>query len=109
LNVNILNRSNVGIVTQTDNVYYAPFYKDNNLYWTRKCVTDGSVESIMTDYIITLPEDIMTTPEMNEIYINPFMCNVKQIYTRYGDSTLWESVSGIDLILVLIRYRHNRI
>jgi hypothetical protein len=96
LNVNILNRSNVGIVTQTDNDIYAPFYKDNNLYWTRKCVTDGSVESIMTDYIITLPEDIMTTPEMNEIYINPFMCKVMQIYTRYGDSTLWESVSGID-------------
>lgn len=96
LNVVISNKTDNGIISQTDNDIYAPFYKDNNLYWTRKIVTDASVESIMTEYIITLPEDIMTSPEMNEIYLNPFMCKVMSVYTRYGDSTLWESVQGQD-------------
>lgn len=101
LNVNILNKTDQGIISQNDNDIYAPFYKDNNLYWTRKVVTDASIEYIETEYIITLPEDIMTTPEMNEIYINPFMCKVREVYTRYGDSTLWESVTGQDFNLAI--------
>lgn len=96
LNANILDETNVGIISKNDNDIYAPFYKDDNLYWTRRTITDSSVEYLRTEYIITLPEDIMTTPEMNEIYINPFMCKVLSVYTRYGDSTLWESVSGIE-------------
>ena len=46
------------------------------------------------NYIITLPDEIMTTALMNELYINPLMCKVVQIYYRYGDSSLWESLQG---------------
>lgn len=95
LNVSILG-SNRGIISQADNDIYAPFYKDNNLYWTRRSLTDNTVEEVQAEYIITLPEDIMTTTEMNEIYINPFMCKVIDVQVRYGDSTSWESVTGID-------------
>lgn len=95
LNVNIMG-STTGVISQADNDIYSPFYKDNNLYWTRRSLTDNSIESLTAEYVITLPEDIMTTPEMNEIYINPFMCKVIDVHVRYGDSTTWESVSGID-------------
>lgn len=94
LDVNILNTSDKGIISQADNDIYAPFYKDNNLYWTRRVVTDNSVESISVEYIITLPEDIATTPEMNELVIHPFMSKVVHVYCRYGDSSSWESIPG---------------
>lgn len=96
LSVTLLDVSTNGIVSKADNDIYAPFYKDNNLYWTRRTITDSTVEFIDTEYVITLPEDIMTTPEMNEIYIHPFMCKILNVYCRYGDSTTWESVQGQD-------------
>lgn len=94
LNVTITDNNLNGIITKSDNDIYSPFYKDDNLYWTRKVVTDNTVGKIRTNYIITLPEEIMTTPLMNELYINPFMCKVTEVYCRYGDSALWESIPG---------------
>ena len=86
--------TNGGIISKIDNDLYAPFYSDNNLYWTRKVVTDNSTEYIDTEYIITLPEDIQTSAEGNEIYIEPFLATVLNVYTREGDSSDWEAVSG---------------
>lgn len=83
-----------GIISEVDNDIYAPFYKDNNLYWTRKVTTDNTVEKLTTEYVINLPEEIMTTPEMNEIVIQPFLCRVAKVYGRYGDSNAWELVPG---------------
>ena len=94
LSVAITNDTVNGIITSNDNDIYAPFYKNNNLYWTRRIVTDNTVEKVRVNYIITLPDEIMTTALMNELYINPLMCKVVQIYYRYGDSSLWESLQG---------------
>ncbi len=96
LNVTIINDDSSGIITESDNDIYSPFYKDDNLYWTRRVVTDNTVEKLTTNYIITLPEEIMTTPLMNELYINPFMCKVTKVYCRYGDSAVWDLVDGLD-------------
>lgn len=93
LNVDVRGDS-LGVISETDNDIYAPFYNDNNLYWTRKVITDNTVESIFTEYIITLPEEIMTTPEINEILISPFICKVVSVHYRYGDSSIWEAVPG---------------
>lgn len=86
----------VGVISETDNDIYAPFYNDNELYWTRKVVTDNTVEEVYTEYIITLAEEIMTTAELNEIKIHPFLCNIESVYTRYGDSNPWEKINGIE-------------
>lgn len=94
LNVNIKSVNDKGIISAVDNDIYAPFYSDNNLYWTRKVVSDNTIESIETEYIIDLPEDIMTTPMMNEVYISPFLCRVKEVYGRYGDSNSWVLIQG---------------
>lgn len=94
LNVTITDNDSSGIITESDDDIYSPFYSDDNLYWTRRVVTDNTVEKLQTNYIITLPEEIMTTPTMNELYINPFLCKVIEVYCRYGDSALWESVEG---------------
>lgn len=96
LNVNIKSVNDKGIISATDNDIYAPFYNDNKLYWTRKVISDNTIESVETEYIIDLPEDIMTTPMMNEIYISPFLCMVKKVYGRYGDSNSWVEVPGQD-------------
>lgn len=84
-----------GVISEKDNDVYAPFSKDNNLYWIKRVVTGNSVDFLDTEYEITLPEDIMTTLEMNEIYIHPFLCSVKNVYIRFGDSSYWEEVEGI--------------
>ena len=94
LSVDITNKTDNGIVSQSDNDIYSPFYKDDNLYWTRRVVTDNTVEYIDTEYIITLPEEIMTTAEMNELLVHPFMSRVIAVYCRHGDSSLWESIAG---------------
>ena len=94
LNVNIREVNDKGIISTTNNDIYAPFYNDNNLYWTRKVVTDNTVEEVETEYIISLPEDIMTTFDMNEIFISPFLCRVKAVYGRFGDSNTWELING---------------
>lgn len=94
LTVTITDDNSNGVITKSNNDIYSPFYKDDNLYWTRRVVTDNTVEKMRTNYIITLPEEIMTTPLMNELYINPFMCKVIEVYCRYGDSALWESIEG---------------
>lgn len=96
LNVNINSVSKNGIISSIDNDMYAPFYNDNNLYWTRKVVSDNTIESVETEYIIDLPEDIMTSPMINEIYISPFLCRVKEVYGRYGDSNSWVLIQGQD-------------
>jgi hypothetical protein len=96
LNVTIINEDSKGIITESDNDIYSPFYKDENLYWTRRVVTDTSVEKLTTNYVITLPEEIMTTPLMNELYINPFLCRVTKVYCRYGDSAAWDLIDGLD-------------
>lgn len=92
LNVNIRNYSK-GVISETDNDIFAPFGADD-LYWTRRIITDNTREFIETEYIITLPDEIMTSPEMNEIIISPFMCKVTAIHYRYGDSAMWELVPG---------------
>lgn len=94
LEVTINDVTSKGIISKVNHDIYAPFYKDNNLYWTRTVVTDNTAESVITEYIINLPEEIMTTPEMNEIFINPFLCKVKEVYGRYGDSNVWELIKG---------------
>lgn len=94
LNVSVQETNTKGIISAINNDLYAPFYKDNNLYWTRKVVTDNTVEQIETEYIINLAEDIMTTFDMNEIFISPFLCRVKSVYGRFGDSNIWELISG---------------
>ena len=78
LNVDIRSQT-TNTITETDNDIYAPFYNDNQMYWTRKVVTDNSVDEVVTEYVITLAEEIMTTEEMNEIVIHPFMCNVVDV------------------------------
>lgn len=94
LNVTIKEVNDKGIISSTNNDIYAPFYNDNNLYWTRKIVTDNTIEEVETEYIIDLPEDIMTTFDMNEIFISPFLCRVKAVYGRFGDSNTWELING---------------
>lgn len=93
LDVDIRSQT-LGVISETDNDIYAPFYNNNQLYWTRKVVTDNTTEEVVTEYIISLAEEIMTTAEMNEITIHPFLCNVKNVYVRYGDSNPWEEVTG---------------
>lgn len=85
-----------GVITETDNDIYAPFYNDNELYWTRKVVTDNTCEEVKTEYVINLAEEIMTTADMNEIVIHPFLCNVISVYARYGDSNPWEKIYGVE-------------
>lgn len=84
----------LGVISETDNDIYAPFCNDNQMYWTRRVVTDNTVEEVTTEYIISLAEEIMTTAEMNEITIHPFLCNVENVYVRYGDSNPWEKIIG---------------
>lgn len=107
LSVTINNEITNGVITSNDNDIYAPFYKDNQLYWTRRMVTDNTVEKVRVSYIITLPEEIMTTALMNELYINPLMCKVVQIQCRYGDSSLWESIDGLDYHIGIEHAREN--
>lgn len=94
LDVDIRSRT-INTISETDNDIYAPFYNDNQMYWTRKVVTDNTVDEVSTEYIINLAEEIMTTAEMNEITIHPFLCNVTNVYVRYGDSNPWEEIEGI--------------
>ena len=93
LNVDIRSQT-TNTITETDNDIYAPFYNDNQMYWTRKVVTDNSVDEVVTEYVITLAEEIMTTEEMNEIVIHPFMCNVVDVFVRFGDSNRWERIES---------------
>lgn len=97
LTVDIRTKNKKGIISEIDNDIYAPFHKDNELYWTRKIVSDNTIDFIETEYIINLPEDIMTTPQMNEIYINPFLATVTSVQARYGDSSKWEDIDSTDL------------
>lgn len=83
-------------ISETDNDIFAPFYNDNQMYWTRKVVTDNTVDEVSTEYIINLAEEIMTTAQMNEITIHPFLCSISSVYARYGDSNAWEEIEGIE-------------
>lgn len=97
LTVDIRAKSKKGIISEVDNDIYSPFYNDNDLYWTRKVVTDNTVDKLETEYIINLPEEIMTTPDMNEIYINPFLSTIVSVQARYGDSSTWEEIDSTSL------------
>lgn len=95
LEVDIRSRT-INTISETDNDIYAPFYNDNQMYWTRKVVTDNTVDEVVTEYIINLAEEIMTTAEMNEITIHPFLGNISNVYVRYGDSNPWEEIEGVN-------------
>ena len=93
LQIAITNENEEEIISSNDNDIYSPF-DNSNLYWTRRAVADNTLEKIRTNYIITLPDEIMTTALINELYINPFMCKIIKVYYRYGNSSSWEEVPG---------------
>lgn len=84
------------IISETDNDIYAPFDRSDDLYWVRDVVTDNTTDYVDTDYIINMPEEIMTSPLMNEIAIYPYMCKVINIQYRYGDSMSWNDIEGFE-------------
>lgn len=92
LNVDIID--SIGSSTNSvDHDIYAPFTLKEDLYWTRYSEVSSSVDQVGVDYIITLPEEIMTTNDINEIIVNPFNAAIKNISVRYGDSSKWVDVN----------------
>lgn len=92
LNVNIVN--SIGrTISDVDNDVYSPFTLKEDLYWIRHSIVGLGESEIGCDYIITLPEEIMTTNDINEIIVNPFNAVIKDVAVRYGDSSSWESVN----------------
>ena len=95
LNVFVHNITD-GIISENDTDIYAPFNNRDDLYWIRKVTTDNTINYVDTEYIISMPEEIMTTPKMNEIVIHPFMSKILNVEYRFGDSSSWQQVKGIE-------------
>lgn len=76
-NESLLNKK--GILSVTDNELSNPFNGDLSSYWIRKVVTDETINEVTTEMIITLPEDIITTRDINQISISPYPTNAVDI------------------------------
>lgn len=85
-----------GVIAVQDNDLYAPFNQSEDFYWVRNVSTDINIDKVSCDYIIDMPEDIMTSPYVNEIVIHPFMAKVLNVEYRHGDSNYWTKVKGIE-------------
>lgn len=84
------------VISETINDLYAPFNATNDLYFIRDVATDIFVDSNSFEYIIDMPEEIMTTPYIDEVIIHPFMSKVDSVHYRHGDSNEWTKIEGID-------------
>lgn len=84
--VQAINRTNYGPYVDTD--LRSPLI-NNNQYWCRKITTNNEVSEVIVDYILTIPNDIITSNDINEIIISPFVCNIVSVDLRYGDSATW--------------------
>lgn len=62
---------------------------DNNKYWIREITTNSNIQEIEAKITITLPEDILTTRDINEILVKPYPTNSIDIinieYSNYND------------------------
>lgn len=95
LNVITVTKCN-GLIAEKESDIYSPFYYNDNFYYTKEVITDDTSDEVIVDYIITLPESIMTTTDLNEIFISPFLCNIHDVQYRYGDSSKWVSVPNLE-------------
>lgn len=77
-----------------DNDVKNPFNRDPTSYWIRKVITNNQVENITCEIIITLPEDIITTRDINQIAISPYPSNSVDIMAlQYKqDNGLWVTI-----------------
>ena len=64
-----------GVIDVNDNEITNAFNGHSSSYWVRKVTTDETIDEVTTDLIITLPESIMTTRDVNEISICPYPVN----------------------------------
>lgn len=84
----------VSLLPETDNIKVIDndvtnaFQNNYNTFWTRKIITDSSVTEVTTSMIIVLPEDIVSTRDVNTIIINPYPSDAVDIvsveYSLYG-------------------------
>lgn len=95
LRVNSFTKCN-GFISEDESDIMAPFMYNDNFYYTKRVVTDDTCEEVVMEYIITLPEAIMTTINTNQMLISPYNCNLIDAYYRYGDSATWDRINSVD-------------
>ena len=85
-----------GIKSVTGNDVYKAFDGKCENIWYRKIVTDNSISVVETTMTITLPEDVVTTYNINEIRLSPFPCNGLNIVNiKYRMSNgAWKVIPG---------------
>jgi hypothetical protein len=78
------------IIEIEDNKLSNAFDGDDTSYWVRKVVTDNTIDSVTTELIIGLPEDIITTRDINTIIINPYPVNAVDVLSvEYKENGSW--------------------
>ena len=71
------------------------FNGDPNSYWVRRHVCDASCRAVYCDLIITLPEDVLTTKNINMIKVNPYPVNAVDIVSiDYKENGNWITIPG---------------
>lgn len=84
------------ILSITDNNPLNAFNGDPTSYWIRKVTTDNSISEIRCEMIVTLPEDIITTRDINTIILHPYPVNsldIMGIYYKSGGA--WNEIESL--------------
>lgn len=79
LNVSLSDIKATGIVSVEDSDVRNAFNGKRDSIWLRRVVTNNSITSIETTMTITLPEDVVTTYNINEIKLCTFPLNTIDI------------------------------
>lgn len=83
------------IIQIDDNGAKHAFDGDPTSYWVRRHVCDASCRAVYCDLIITLPEDVLTTKNINMIKINPYPVNAVDILSvDYKENGNWITIPG---------------
>lgn len=83
------------IVQIDDNGPENAFDGDPASYWVRRHVCDASCRAVYCDLVITLPEDVLTTKNINMIKVNPYPANAVDILSiDYKENGNWITIPG---------------
>ena len=83
------------IIAIEDSDINKAFDGDMSSVWFRKVTTAPSVTEIENEVVIALPENIITTRQINEIVIKPFPAGwIDIIDIRYKANGAWQTIPG---------------
>lgn len=89
------NTDNEHILSIEDSNINNAFDGNLSTTWFRKVITDTSVEYIENEVVVGLPEDIITSRQVNQIILYPYPSGyVDVVDVQYKSNGAWNTVSG---------------